>query len=321
MKIGKHVSKSEKTIFDSIIKEIIKYEMNTVQIFVAVPRNYNIMTDFIGESSSVNIKNIRLLTSTNSISQINKIIKNSNLNITNKQQKILQKNLPITLFVHSSYMSHAWSKLPSQNKKILNFIKKQFEISCKINAMGLVLHLPSTTNFNKYEMKPFKWLSNMEKQIQIKTKNKKCVLLYETNSGLAENVIYNLNPQILNKFNNIVLDTAHLWSSGIDLAEPSYTKVFLKHLNPKKVKLIHFNDNNHRFESGLDEHNSLFKGKIWKLYEVPNIDVSKPLTKNIMNKLRQTGAYEIVKYAKKNKIPIIFERHKVYPYEFMFCQT
>ncbi|MCW5951925.1 MAG: hypothetical protein KIT69_06680, partial [Propionibacteriaceae bacterium] len=231
---------------------------------------------------------------------INTIIAKSNLNISDKDKQILQNNLPIKLFVHSSYMSYAWCS-PKLYKKIMTFIKNQYIISCYINALGLIIHMPTLNKYKLYKNKPYNDLLKIQNQygnMFVKNKNSqhiKCKILFETNSCLPKNSLYYNNISILNKFKNIVLDTSHIWSCGIDISSNILAKNFLNELNPNNIKLIHFNDNYYDLGSGKDEHNNLFKGKIWSKYKPKitstNIDNYRLQTesRNLQNNNRLRG--------------------------------
>jgi endonuclease IV len=120
------------------------------------------------------------------------------------------------------------------------------------------------------------------------------------NINLLFNRIKNEIDPNLNYF-GLCVDTAHLWSCGVDLSDYLSAETWLNELNiDPKCLMIHCNDNEKNIGIAPDIHTSLTDGKIWNNYK---------------NNLQDSGLMAILKYCKKYEIPIILERH---PMELLF---
>lgn len=84
------------------------------------------------------------------------------------------------------------------------------------------------------------------------------------------------------------IDTCHIWASGYDISTPGKVKIYFdlfdKLIGKDKIVCIHFNDSKTPLNSHVDRHADIGYGYI-------------PLT----------GLKAVVKYAYKNKIPILLE--------------
>lgn len=169
----------------------------------------------------------------------------------------------------------------------------QVEIAKQIKAHSLVLHIGAHQTPQKIIEVTRKLLKEIEKT-DIK-------LLLEpiatTNNPYAK--IENLNmitKNILHKNFGICLDTAHLWLSGVNITNKG--EGFLKKI--KRLELIHLNGAKNEFNSGNDEH---------EIAGIKNDKIFYGKEEELM---------KIMKYAKKNNIPMIMEinaklrQHHVY---------
>ena len=97
-------------------------------------------------------------------------------------------------------------------------------------------------------------------------------------------------------------DTAHLWSGGVDISTTEGARGWLRALKdgedllPTDHCMMHLNDEVHALGSGLDKHERLTGGKIWKRYR------SNP---------GQCGLKEFVRFAAKENIVAILERKPI----------
>ena len=268
MIIGPHIdriysSKKNATLVDHI-NEAVKYtkdranfDITAIAIFVAGPRTYDI-------------------------------------NITDNDIKKLE-HMELDIFIHNTYISHPWS-----NKHIaMHSINKQLNICNKINAKGFIIHLPK---------------DNIDKVIDVLPKlfdPENITRIYlEIPALKPENSIFH-KPEKLNELfkrikteidNNLdyfglCIDTAHLWSCGVDLSDYKSAETWLNELNidPKCI-MIHCNDNDRELGCAPDIHNSLTDGRIWHSYK---------------HNLQESGLMAIMTFAKKNNVPIILERHSM----------
>jgi hypothetical protein len=104
----------------------------------------------------------------------------------------------------------------------------------------------------------------------------------------------------------VVLDTCHLWGSGISVGDASQMQEWFDRLDhPEMIKCIHLNGGaNDTFDSGKDEHMPPFckLDNIFKEHR-PMKDPEKDTSK-------KSGIKVIVKFAKKYNVPIICELEK-----------
>lgn len=225
--------------------------------------------------------------------------KSSTLTITDEDIVNIPK-LRLHLYIHNCYIAYPWGL---KYKQGLHFIYKQLNICDVINAKGFILHLP---NVNKKETVD-DIIDIVIQQIPnlIKYNNKTKIFL-EIPAILPSKSVFH-DPNNINKlFNSIhkisqnfglCIDTAHLWSSGLDIS--SYEN-FIQWLNMLQLHsnniIIHLNDNEKLIGKCPDIHCGLFTGQIWKQYK---------------NNIKKSGLYALIHFANKNKISIIFERKDI----------
>lgn len=266
---GFHVSKvskvldkrvSRKTMSDAILQDSEIFEINYVQIFTHGPQNLN--------ENKIDYDDV----------------------------KKLCKKKKIGLVVHSSYLSTGiWNMLSKPIKKQNTYkwhIKSQAEACSKLDADGLVIHLPnndkediaSVLKHLEHE------LGNITILLEIENNNK-----YSDPLQLKELCLY-LSDNIKSKW-LICIDTAHIWSSQINIAsKKDMKKWFDEFAYPQFIGLIHFNGSSEKFGSKKDKHAIPLasEDKIWGSYRIDK-------------KISKSGAQYVIKYAKKNKIPLICE--------------
>lgn len=272
MRIGPHIDrvyikKKNANLYDNI-KEAIKYtkkranfDITAVAIFVAGPRTYNINV------STEETDNIR--------------------------------SLQLDIYVHNTYISHPWEG----SCKAINSIHDQLKICEQMNAAGFIIHLPKNTIDNIIKVLPTIYDPEYTTRIYLEIP-----ALKPSNSTfhkpkylneLFKRIKYEVDPN-LNYF-GLCIDTAHLWSCGVDLSDYKSAETWLYELDiDPKCLIIHCNDNDKDLGHSPDVHNSLTDGKIWSQYKC---------------NLQESGLMAIIKFAKKFDIPIILERH---PMELLF---
>lgn len=111
---------------------------------------------------------------------------------------------------------------------------------------------------------------------------------------LNNNNISKEEYKLSNKRLTICVDTAHIFSGGIDIRTPSLFKDYFTKLSKefgKRIALIHLNDSKKPLGSYRDYHEGISDGTIFS-------------SKESKESLRY-----LVKWADKNKIPIILETH------------
>ena len=247
-----------------------------------------------------------------------------------KEIKTYLQSRDLQLFIHAIYLLN-FCAFPPQNKRIhyahQNIIY-DLQVGQEIGAKGVVLHIGVQKSMSKEEA--YSNMINNIIHILIKT-NKTAPdvkLLLETPAGQGTQIATNLLELtelwlgVLSKMKEMVsiksmtktqfnkcqerlgfcLDTAHLFSSGVDLRNRTQVKNYLnqfdKHIGLHNVELIHLNDSKAPLNSRRDIHQGIGDGFI---FGKQHLDKEKGYLLSLK---------EIVSYAKKNKIPIVLETHK-----------
>lgn len=156
----------------------------------------------------------------------------------------------VRIYVHSSYVTYIWK----DSRIAMLQIEREIKLSEKIHAKGYVLHLP------KWETIPVD-----SKQFEnILSRLPKLVLL-ETPANTVN------SPAVMKKLRSLckkyhlkwTIDTAHLWSSGVDISTYSkFKKWFDQYVDI--IGLVHFNDSKMKLGSQIDRHEIVGHGLIWK---------------------------------------------------------
>lgn len=236
-----------------------KLRLNALQIFVSGPLSYVFLKAF---RSSSDCSKVRLFL----------------------------KKMKIDLFVHGSYMDSPWKG----SKKAIDHINKELKICDQLHAKGLVIHIPRAPV--KQIAKYIRRLTSNIKYTKILLEtNATCVGLDGVNFSKLNKIMKMIIEKKLSSQIGICIDTAHLWSKGLNIRHRKTTNSFLQSIKyPQLVKLIHLNENSNKIGSCKDIHESILakNAKIWK--RIP---------------LSKTGLCSFVTFAKKRKIPCILERH------------
>lgn len=234
--------------------------MGAAAIFISDPRELKIIVD------------------KQEIARINKFVEESKL----------------LLIAHASYGSYPWNK----NPKAANFIKEELKTCESAGIQGLVIHLPSLPPETVTSVIP-----------KLMSDAKTCIFL-ETPATSPAKAYYETPKKILTLFAMIektgiqmnkiglCIDTAHLWSCGVDIASYDAAEKWLnqllkaKTITPDRI-LIHLNDSLYPCGNGRDAHMALFEGEIWKKYK---------------DNPQQSGVAAVMDCAKKHGIAVILER-------------
>lgn len=213
--------------------------------------------------------------------------------IVELQQFITNSPKKINVIAHSAFAAYPWTGMPYP----AIFIKKELKVCKKAGLYGLVVHL------GKQEIPEV--MKNI-KNLVIKN----CPLIYlETPSlkpinshyvkpkdiGLLFKSIKKIDPNFQSF--GLCIDTAHLWTSGINIQSyedaADWLDEMMKQGIPSKNIIIHLNDSKTPMGSGIDQHEMLMEGLIWKSY----IDSPKA-----------SGLYAFLDYSYRYQIHIILER-------------
>lgn len=203
---------------------------------------------------------------------------------------------------------------PNVDKQI-KLICEQLTTSESLTSLGCVLHM------GKYlELTETDGITNMYnalvKIIDFIEKNKlKTHIIVETPAGQGTEILVTRNNDLTNLANfynkftkdqkahlRICVDTCHIFASGYDLRKKEQVDTFFKEFNKKigikYIDLIHLNDSKHDYNSHLDRHEDLCKGKIGC-----------------------EGIVEFIKNASKYDIPLILETPSSYINEIKLIKT
>lgn len=267
---GFHVGKitDNVSIAESINKAIHEAKeyhlrMNAVQIFVMGPRSY---------------------TSTLTKSDITSLA------------KLSQNGLKI--IVHGTYFDSLNTAVKEDGAaaRTIHFIQKELHMCDSIGAHGFILHLARCSpqdictallNIAGKDAKyPLECTKICRIFLEIEAR-KASALTYETVDKLF--ALFTLIKSHSNKFVNgikfgLCVDTAHLFAAGVDIRGRDSAEIWLHDLrkmhehcvrtgssnviisNFDEFMMVHLNDQEHEFGSGVDKHAPLFEGKMWSGY-------------------------------------------------------
>lgn len=313
MKIGIHNSKKSKIIKnknykslnDGIIYETELLNLNATQIFTHGPRNL--------KENKIDYQSIK---------------------------KYCHKN-SINLYVHGSYQTIGiWSVEFQKSKKskksqyMIEHIINSIHSCIKLNAKGLIIHLKKSSVADIcYTLRK---LSNIEEIKKIKNKMppillelpamKPCEKTFEDPKKLNILCQSLINEDLIPW--GFCIDTAHLWSSGINLSQPLSWYIWCSNLTTKtknKIKLIHLNGSPKiNFKTGKDKHIIPFSEEdgIWRTYIRTSLrNQFKDQKKNIkfrnndLNLIKSSSFYSILIFCIDNNIDVICEINRGEFYE------
>lgn len=204
----------------------------------------------------------------------------------------------MVVIAHSSYSAVPWRGDPDAAA----FIRKEAGICQASGVSGLVVHLPKLPIASVAKYIP-RLYSPDAPDVRIyleippvrpgesyyETPKKLAALFRMIRSGLDEN---------LSHF-GLCIDTAHLWTCGIDVQSYEAAENWLAELEaisdviPHDCVMIHLNDSLRLRGVGPDAHAPLAEGKIWESYR---------------GKLDKSGLAAFTDYAQRHDTPVILER-------------
>ena len=202
----------------------------------------------------------------------------------------------VKVFAHGTYMDYPWAGKVYPPK----FIAQELEMCSRAGISGLVVHLGKPPIDVVMQHLPKLKTEHRDTLIYLETPHVKPENShYETPEKLAElfTAIRQIDPS-LSHF-GLCIDTAHLWSCGVDIATYEDAEAWTERLEavseiiPPGKLIIHLNDSHDTRGSGLDHHAPLLGGKIWSEFAG---DPS------------QSGLAAFVHFALRNEIPLLLER-------------
>jgi len=214
------------------------------------------------------------------------------------------------LYIHSPYVATALWNHPERYEA---YLTEQFKLADTLRAEGVVFH------FVKKPAEEFVAVMQRLRPILAKHTAK---FIFETPAFNPHPTQSYETPAKLNAFCRamqkactpwgLCIDTSHLWRSGVDLSTWEQAKEWFEGLEfPKRVELIHFNANlEENFGRGRDVHQIPLAATdgIWARFVTPELrrkhDTLRPRDREL---LQGSGFFFIVQWAKKNKVPLIFE--------------
>ena len=202
----------------------------------------------------------------------------------------------LSVISHGTFMDFPWNGAPYPIK----FIQKELNMCSRAGINGLVIHLGKPPIEKVMTYLPHIVSVQRDALVFLETPHVKPENShYETPEKLADlfRAIRKLDPGLC-KF-GLCIDTAHIWSCGVDLQSFESAEEWLRRLEaiadviPPERIIIHLNDSHDACGSGLDHHASLLEGKIWGEYK------SRP---------RQSGLAAFIDYIIRHDTITILER-------------
>lgn len=287
MPLGFHVSKT----YNSFVKQDEKKPsiVNSLKLAQKKLNDYD-FTDIVLQMYVIGPQNSHECTTKEEREQIRTMI-NKNFNI----------------IIHGAYINNPWNLDES-----IRIIKREMTIAYDIKAKGIIVHLgPKASDFDRLKEVIHKIAKNKEDVVRniilyFETNAAKPQKCFETPKKLYDFVknMHKINETLKYKLRfGLCIDTAHLYSCGISLADHDTTNNWLNEFT-EKIKnipvMFHLNDSASQLGSGKDKHAPLTKGNIWRQYN---------LTDGVLN-IIDSGLICLLKYAHQYHCDVILERDK-----------
>jgi endonuclease IV len=199
------------------------------------------------------------------------------------------------VIVHGSYLDHPWGE---KSAGALHIIKSEFRLCEAMKAYGMIIHLPKE-HVDKV-------IPVLNKILEFKPKD--LILYLEVGSVKASANTYETPEKIAALFAQIkdpmvgfCVDTAHLWSTGVDISSAKTAGDWINKFRAIGIKhvTIALNDQTRQRGSGVDAHAPLTYGTLFGKY---NFSTG---TEGIAN----SGMIAFLDWALLDNIPVILERH------------
>jgi len=212
------------------------------------------------------------------------------------------KSTSMRLFAHNTYASSPWG-----SKENAQFVKQQLIVCQNAGITGFVVHLPRD--------RPSDFMQTAKSMLDLYAKDVRIYLEtpavvpahanYETPAKLADLLesLREIDPK-LERF-GICIDTAHLWTSGVDLRSYAAGAEYIKQMEESgidpRLVMFHLNDSRREQSHGPDAHAALGQGRIWGGLAP-----------------EKTGAAAFMEYANKHTLSCIAEVNTISTLHFSF---
>ena len=203
----------------------------------------------------------------------------------------------IKVIAHSSYVAMPWGG----NPHAALFIRTELNMCRRAGISGLVVHLPNKSSEVVVKFLPMLFSHTQDVRIYLETPavspSKSFYETPEKLNGLFQAIRSKVDPNLSRT--GLCVDTAHLWSCGVDISSRKAAEEWLHGLEkcadviPPGAIMFHLNDSMYDRGDGRDEHATLLRGKIWEDYK---------------DNPQDSGLAAFVEYAVANGTPAILER-------------
>jgi len=204
----------------------------------------------------------------------------------------------IRVIAHSSYAASPWRGDPDAAR----YIREELGVCQEAGVAGLVVHLPKLPV--EAVMRYLPRLRNPDApdvRVYLETPAvRPAESHYETPAKLAalfSAIRAELDPGL--DYFGLCVDSAHLWTTGIDLRSYGAADEWLRGLEdasdliPHAAVMLHLNDSQRARGVGPDAHAGLALGKIWEGFR---------------SRLGESGVAAFTDYAQRHDTPVILER-------------
>lgn len=206
------------------------------------------------------------------------------------------------IFIHGAYVDFIWNGKAAGRKNV----HAELEICARMEAEGVIVHLGAGAENPREAISDV--LSGTSGNIFLEINAAVPDKSFGDPARLAD--IFAQIPTDLVPRVGLCIDTAHLFSSGINLATKEQAAQYLYDIHnaldqydPKIM--FHLNDSAGNFGTGKDIHDHITLGKIWAGYSE---NVAKSLGVSHAELFSRSGAGFILNYARETGRALILER-------------
>lgn len=208
----------------------------------------------------------------------------------------------LQVVAHGAHGAHPWTGEPGAAA----FIRRELAVCAAAGLVGLVVHLGKAPPEAVAAALP-----GLEPAGGGNAPRGGPLLFLETPAVKPENALYETPEKLAALFakirradgglcrHGLCIDTAHLWSSGVDLETYEAAEGWLRRLErlsaaiPPDRVMIHLNDSGDRRGGGVDRHAPLLQGAMWGAYR---------------GRPQQSGLAAFVDYIERHGLLAVLER-------------